>query len=414
MERIEQGGDEEFSLRHYLQVLRRGWLTIAVTLAVALAAAIVFSLIEPVSYEAEAVLGAQPSKYAWRLDTNFQTIAEDVRVDRRAEYNVFLTDKAISTRLARQVIEKLGDDLPAELRSADQLRRWIDVSNGAGRLVYLSSQAPSAKVAQSLVNAWADVWIAYADAQYGQSADKAKFAAELESARERDRIASETLRDFQARTGIGLEMGGNLTALGDGSLAAGMPILQQQLVLNNSALADYRVALARLRLLADQVERAITSRGSFGDLALEVLDLPLLVERGQLTRGAVAGLGGSLASLRSALAEETASIESTAGRLEQETVELQTTFAGLLLERDVLVRDKGLAEETLRALERKLAEIPIQQEVAGPPLVLLSPAPQPTSPATPNWLFNLGGGLLLGLLGGIVIVFSSAYLRPGR
>ena len=405
--------EQEFSLSQYLAVLRRRWRMIAITLAITLGAAIVFSLLQPISYEGEAVLTAPPPKYTWRLDNNIQTVTEDLRLDRRGDYTVLITDKTLGQALARTVIEKMGDALPADLRDPQLLRRAVNVKNGQSRLVYLNATAPTAELAQKLTNAWAAVWIDETDARYGQGADKLKFAGELAQAQAHLDTAGQALEAFQSRTGMALQMGSFMAALDNGSLAAGLPLLQQQLVLNNSDLADYRLALSRISLLEDQARAAQANAAGFETLSLEVLDTPMLVARGVLTRARVAAMHGDLAQLLAASDVEKQALSDTVARLETETTAIQTELAGLLQKQDRLTNDYNLAQEAVSALQRKVTEIPIQQEVAGTPLMLMHPSGLPGKPATPDWLMNLAAAFLLGLLGGVMIVMGTEYLRPG-
>ncbi len=281
----------------------------------------------------------------------------------------------------------------------------------SGRLVYLTARGPTPELAQVLTNAWADAWIALVDARYGQGADQAKFQAELELAQVRLDAATQALKEFQARTGLALEMGGDLAAMKEGALAAAMPLLQQRLVLNNSSLADYQAVLDRIHLLQDRARTAQAAGAAINTLPLELLDAPLLVQRGQLTAERVRALNGDIAALLRALETEEKSLALTAARLQAETNTIQTELAAQIQERNLLTRDYNLTEEAVRALQRKVTEINIQQEVVGPTLVLLNPAPLPQKRATPNWPINLGAGLVLGGLGGIALALGIEMTR---
>jgi len=406
--------EQEFSLSQYLAVLRRRWRMIAITLAITLVAAIIFSLLQPVSYEGEAVLSAPAPKYTWRLDNNIQTVTEDLRLDRRSDYTVLITDKTLGQTLARTVIERMGDELPQDLRDPQQVRRAVNVKNGQSRLVYLNATAPTAELAQKLTNAWAAAWVDETDARYGQGADKLKFAAELAQAQASLDTAGQALKAFQSRTGMALQMGSFMAALDNGSLAAGMPLLQQQLVLNNSDLADYRLALSRITLLEDRVRAAQANGTGFDTLPLEILDTPTLVARGVLTRERVDAMQGALAQLLAATEVEKGALSDTIGRLEAETTAIQTQLADLLQEQDRLTTDYDLAQEAVKTLQRKLTEIPIQQEVAGTPLMLMHPAGLPEKPATPNWLINLAAAVVLGVLGGVMLALAVEFTQEAR
>ncbi len=402
---------DEFSLAHYVALIRRRWRSVAAVLLITLLAAAVFSLLQPVTYEGEAVLATQPPKYTWRLDVNFQTMPEDLRLDRRNEYATFISDKALGRDLARAVIAKLGDRLPADLRDPKQLQREANVRSASGRLVYLTATAPTPELAQALTNAWADAWIALVDARYGQGTDQAKFQTELELAQVRLDAATTALKEFQARTGLALEMGGDLAAMKEGALAAAMPLLQQRLVLNNSSLADYQAVLDRIHLLQDRARTAQAAGAAISTLPLELLDAPLLVQRGQLTAEQVRGLNSDIAALLRALETEEKSLALTAARLQAETNTIQTELAAQIQERNLLIREYSLSEEAVRALQRKVTEINIQQEIVGPTLVLLNPAPLPQKKATPNWPINLAAGLMLGGLGGIALALGIEMTR---
>jgi uncharacterized protein involved in exopolysaccharide biosynthesis len=406
--------EREFSLSQYLAILRRRWRIVALTLAATLLAAVAFSLVQPVSYEGQAVLTAQPPKYAPRLDVSFQTVVEDLRLDRRAEYNALISDKTIGKQLAQTVIATLGDDLPTALRDPKQLRREVSVRNGQGRLVYLRASAATAELAQALTNAWAEAWIAVIDAQYGQSADRVRFEKELELAQARLDAATRALREFQARTGLGLEFGGDLAALKEGTLAAAMPLLQQELVLNNSALADYELALSRIHLLQDRARAAQAAGTPFSSLPLETINAPLLVQRGSLTRQRVDAMSGDFGQLLQALSVEEKSLAETAERLRRETNAIQTELAAQIQDRNRLYREYSLSEEAVRALQRKVTEIPIQQQVVGPPLMLLQGANLPEERATPNWLLNLVAASALGALGGIMLALVVEFAQESR
>jgi uncharacterized protein involved in exopolysaccharide biosynthesis len=324
---------------------------------------------------------------------------------------VLLSDKILGQRLAEKVIARMGETLPGDLRDAKKLRRTVKISNGQGRLLYLTARGRTPQLAQALADAWVAVWIEETDARYGQGADKAKFEAELAQAQARFDAADQAWRAFQARTGQMMELGGELTTLQDGTLAAGLPLLQQRLVLNNSDLAEYQLALARVRLLAEQARAAQEKGAPFGDLPLEVLSTPLLLERGQLTRARVDALAGDYAKLLAALANEEKSLTETLARLRTETDAIQTEMADQFQERSRILREYGLSEEAMRALRRKVTEILIQQDVTGAPLIVLDPANLPTEKATPDWIVNLGLACVLGLLAGLALALGREFVR---
>lgn len=402
---------DEFSLSQYVTLLRRRWYIVAAVIGVTLLAAVVFSFLQPVSYDAQTVLVAQVPKYAWRLDASFQSIAEDLRLDRRSDYMALISDKALGTKLAGQVIAALGEKVPPELRDASTLRRAVEVKNGAGRLIYLVANAPTAELARDLADTWAQAWIAEIDARFGQSADKRKFETELADAQARLAQTTQALREFQARTGLAMELGGEMTTLSEGTLAAGLPLLQQKLVLSNSKLAEYQVASGRLQLLIDRAKAAQAAGLDFGSLPLEVLSTPLLVERGQLTRVKIDALRGDYGRLIAVLDAEQKSLSDTLMALQDDVNALQAELAERLQERNRLQREYTISEEAAKALERKVLELSIQEGVSGSLIAVASPSALPEAKATPNWIINLGLALVLGLLSGVALALGRAYVR---
>ncbi|MCX6032310.1 MAG: Wzz/FepE/Etk N-terminal domain-containing protein [Chloroflexi bacterium] len=403
--------EDEFDLRQYLAILRKRWRVAALTLLITLTAAALYTFVlQSAHYQARTQLIAQPQKYLWRLDVNFQTVTEDVRVDRRSDYAILVSEQGSGMELAQRVIAKMGDALPAKLRSPKAMWSSVSLKNGTGRLMTLDARAPTKGLATAMANTWADVLIAEVDARYGQGGDKTRFQQVLVSAQETLTATTKALQDLQARTGLGLELGSQMTTLQEGALAAGLTARQQEVVLKSSTLAEYQATLDRVRSLKARTEAVQTSGGNLNSLPLEVLDSPLLVQRGQLTRQQVGAMNGDLKLLLPALADEEHSLAATIHDLETEITALQGELAMQIGDRNLLNRKYSQAEEAVRALERKITEIDIQKSVVGPPLALLSSATQ----ATPAWILTLGLAGVVGLLAGMLLALVLGYsdVRP--
>ncbi len=404
----------EFSLSQYLAVLRRRWRVVALAMVMTLLGAVVYSLLQPVSYEARTKLMAQPQKYTWRLDVSFQTVVDDLRIDRRTDYMVLLTERTPGVALARQVIEKLGDRLPADMRRPEALWKQISArlnKSDSSRLIELQASAPSAELAQTLVNTWAAVWTNEVDLRFGQSGDRTKFEAELAQAQGRLTAAAAALEAFEARTGMALELGNQLAPLKEGAVAAGMTEQQQQFVLQSGAVAEYQVALDRIRIVKASIEQTGGEGDHNVDVPFDLLTVPVLTQRGQFTAERLAVLRTNPDQLRQALEREEKALTTTVESLTRETNALQAVLASQIRERNVLQRENALADEVVRALQRKITEIGIEQNVGGAPLVVLDPARLPAAPATPRWQINIGAALVLGAMGGILLAFAVDLVR---
>lgn len=395
----------ELNLSKYLAVLRRRWPIVAGIAGLTLIGAVAYSLLRPVGYTVEATLLAQAPKYVWALDYNFRALADDLRYDRRNDYNLLVTERAPGLQLAQKVIDKMGDALPARLRSPEALWKRVTVKNDTGRLITLTVRAPSAELAQALASAWAEVWIAEAEARYGQVSDRAGFEAASEQANLRLEAATQATQEFQSRTGLALELGSQLASLSEGRVVGGLTALQERLVLKSSALADYQAALDQIRQLKARAEQARAEGTPFTALPLEILETPLLVQRGQLTRQRVELMNGDLDQLLQALAVEETSTSESIKSLQSETDALQAQLANQMQERNRLQREYSLADEAAKALERKITEIEIQESIAGPQLALLGPAGPPKAP-TARLIATLGAALVLGVLGGIALAIA--------
>ncbi len=397
--------EEEFSLGEYLATLRRRWYIILIALVVTLALALIYNTIQDARYKAKVVLTAEPAKYVWRLDQVFQGVSDDLRLDRRADYTVLLTERAPGSALAQRVIDTLGrDTLPQSLQDPETLWEQVEVKNGRARVVYLTVSAPRADLAIALANTWAEVWQDEVRLRYGQAGDLAKFQAALAEANDKMGTTRQALQDLQARTGLSLELGGQMTTLDEGALAAGLTTLQQEIVLKSSTLAEYQVALDRLRTVRVSAEAA---GATFSTLPLELLDMSLLVQRGQLTRAQVSQMNGNMSLLLQALADEEAAVVQTVAILQREIAALQSDLAAQIQERNTLWRQYNQAEEAVRALERKVTEIGIQESIAGAPLAMLGPADR----TTPTWLINLLLASVVGVLGGVLLAFGLDLVR---
>lgn len=394
--------EDEFSLGQYVAILRRRWYVIVVALGITLLAALAYNLFLSPGYDAKAVLVAEPPKYLWRLDYNFQSVPEDLRLDRRGDYLVLISEKAPGIALAQRVIDRLGEALPPDMRSPKAMWKLVSAKNGRGRVIYLTASAPSALLAQTLANTWADVLIAEVNARYGQVEDKAKFQAALAQAKDRLAVSSQALETFRARTGLGLSLGGQLTTLKEGSMAAGLTALQQEIVLKSSTLAEYREALDRVRLLKQRAEKAKAQGQDVSGLPLELLDAPLLVQRGRITRDKIQGASGDIAAVVQALGAEEQSLSESIDALQSETDALQADLSAQFEEAARLYRQQTLDEEAVRALERKVSELGIQEGIAASPLVLLGSADK----ATPMWIVYLLLAAVVGVLGGVLLAYA--------
>lgn len=393
---------EEFSAGFLWGMLRRRWPIILAAGLVTAALALGWDLYQQKMHRATVLLVADPAKYQWRLDYALQTTPEDLRLDRRSEFLTFVNLRGPGTALAKDVIATLGERLPASLRKPERLWRTIEASGDKGRTLRLSATAPSPALARELAMAWAETWIAEVEDRFGQTGDLAKFQAAQDKINRELAEARRDVQDVQARTGLNLELSGELVSSEEGRVEAALTRVQQLILFKNSAIAEYQVALDRVREVARRTEEVIASGTPPESLPLELLNLPLIAEREQLTPDRIAALAGDTEKLVALLRSEEASLARTLTALTAEADVLQAQLAAQIQERNVVMRRYGAVDDTEHILRRKVTELLLQDEIAGPTMEVLSEPDR----VTPVWVIDLLLAGAAGVLGGIILAFA--------
>lgn len=185
---------DAISLSYIFDVLRRRWLAIVLTTlgaaALAAAAVLLYRQLTPPIYEAAATAVIVRTVTTVQFDERFTTTPEDVgaasgaNVDSRRAALVAL---AGSGAIAQQVIDKLGDELPAELQNPTDLLQQVQVqmaaTTGSTRqsdLISISARADSPELASLIANTWVEAYVEQVNSVYGQVPDDMLISVETQ------------------------------------------------------------------------------------------------------------------------------------------------------------------------------------------------------------------------------------------
>ncbi|NOZ70542.1 MAG: hypothetical protein GXP38_01285 [Chloroflexi bacterium] len=389
--------DQPFQPNLYFHMLRQRWPLIVIPTVVALLVAIVLSALMPVRYTATATLLAPKPQLVWRWDNRVYDVV-DLRFDWRAEVMPLL----MTENLARRALDKVGDQLDVAL-TPDQLLAATKTKQGNGSLFTLSVRAASAHDAALLANAMAEALPEAVADYYGGEQDQYDQAlAEVET---QFQELDQQLLDFRGRTGISLGFNGEITARGDDELFGAHSAIKQELTLKNSYRAALQTAIDRIDLVLQNAETS-------GILNITLLDIPELKIYGYdyptlqtlLDQQGQEALIETLRRLRER-------INTDKMQLDQSAIATQYETAQQLQQMDTILRDRGVWQESLVSLKRKQVELQMKRVIEGARVKIVDPAPVPSAPSQPKWLFNLFVAGLSGFLGGLLLAVAAVYLR---
>jgi len=394
--------EDEIDLRKYVDVLIRQWKWIVgLAIVSGLAAFIVSSLIAP-TYEATALVVVTRSRYQLQFDPRIETVAQPQQA-----YRAY-PELALSDDLVLQVMERLGGELNTDERDLESFRMRLSARAGADpTLVRLAATGTDPNQAQAIVNAWAALYVAYANELYQQQSNSVTFfEAQVAEASQELEKAEQALIDFQARNPIN--------------------VVEAQLESKQMALSDYLAADRTISLiiqdarslqqqLAQQDDNApVTLADELAALYLQVdalnaqASVPIQLQiggSGSLASRTVSEQVALLDALINALQDKAIEIRREIDALEPEILELQEAQQAAQVELDGLTRIRDVADDTYSTLARKLDEVNVAAQDESGEVRLASQAAVPTDPVSPRKALNTVFGGLLGLMVGIAAAF---------
>ena len=396
--------DEELDLQPYMAALRRYWfLPVAGLVGAALLAAIISIWRGPV-YSATATVLVPTPAYQWRFDAAIQTVA-DPKKDLRDD----LLALARTPAIAERALALLENPATSGGQSAPAMLGAVQFTKAGTSVITVQATAGDPATAAAVANAWADALVPLASQLILQGADPKPVQAELDAAQARLAEVDKAYERFKAETGIDLRMGGGV-AVEEGRLFSGDSLAKHELLLRNSELAEYRQALAHLRLLIQKAEQTRQAGGRIDSLPLELLHTRLLEERGQVMAQdlrAQTSWDGLLAKLRA----EEAALAETEAALSADAIALQDSIARQYTELNDLERQRAILTEVVYHLNRKIEELTLQQRFDPMGVQVASYATVPERPAGLGLLIVMALAGLLGLGMGVLLALLRHSLR---
>ena len=393
--------EDEIDLSKYLAVLLRHWKLIAGFTIIAAAAALVVSFLFQPAYEATALITVMHPLNQYQFDPRIQTLPD------QQPYKAY-PELALTDDLLQQLVATMGNQLEPKERELPALRQHLAADPGADpSLVRLTVTSSNPQSAQSIVNAWASLYITYTNDLYQRRASSAAFfQAQSADAQTQLANAEQALVDYQATNPINIvtaQLNSKQAELSD-YLAAQRTIalivqdarsLQQQLakqdVNSPSLLADQ---LSALYLQVD----ALNSK----------TDVPIQLQIGgqePLSNLTVAKQAALLDTLIKVLQNKSLDLQQQITAVQPDILALQKAQQEAQVKLDRLTRQRDVANETYLALTRKMSESSLAAQDNGGGVALVSRASIPTEPVSGRKLLSVLAGGALGLIAGVIAAF---------
>ncbi len=379
----------ELNAQYYLDVVLRQWKVVLVVFIVATLAALAVSFIQEPTYEATVSMMEQTYDYVDvpRLSPVDRTVVK--------LYPMLARTEAVESR----VVEAIGPSLSAAEKTPGTLMSMVtireDKDNSA--LFRIRVQASDPGKAKLIANTWAE--------QYTEEVStlQLSWSSELETVQQNLESAEAALTEFRQETGLGLveEPGGDQA---HAILGARGVLLAKQ----TDLLAEHQQAQDNLRLILESAQLARDTGGSVDDLPLQLLNNPVISERGRLSAELVKDQE-TLDDAIQLLQSEESAISGTVDQLHAEVGQLQQELAQDQLELERVTRERDLAESAYKALSDQMQESSIFLANTQ----ILSTAAR-ARPLGPDPKLNVIFGAALGLAGGVVAAFAMQYVQDVR
>ena len=440
------------TLEAFLHVLqRRYWIILAAIVVTGVVAA-VLSFVWPPSYEAQALLLITKLRPSVTLDARYQTVTEEnvvnLSVQEEQVRRQTLVALATGDDLVRQVIERMGSDLPPEERSRSAILGRVDIGT-EGNLISITARAGEPETAAAIANAWVGVYEETVNRLYSTTSPS---AVEIQSQVRQAQAAYDTakrgleafllvsqenelLRQVDQKQLLLAELqAAHLAAVREQAalllarqgrterLLLDVQSLRMQLA--GAAPSDpltpgeqfglfsvEGLAYAQGEVLSTTIELAAGWQGETPLTAGQaILHLDRLVETLQAasstTRESLAALSLGFLSGEDLLARGAG--EQGAARiaaLQSEIGNLQSQLERETIRKRELTDALDVAQQSYLTLMRKATEVQISTETTGVEVQVASVAQLPEKPAFPRPLPTIILGLMAGALAGLALAF---------
>jgi uncharacterized protein involved in exopolysaccharide biosynthesis len=385
--------EEEIDLRPYVEAIIRHWYWIVGAALIGAIIGFVVSSFLPPTYEATALVAVIGARERLQFDARFQETTENQPL--RAFPQLAESDQVLQRLLVENLIEDV--ETVAAIRGAVTAEVGDDLS-----IVQLTARSTEPALAADLANAWAAVFVEWANQIYGeQGGDQVRF---FESQRDEALVALTAIEDALINyQGINQTQVISNTLVAYTDTQAGYLEAQRELLFLTQDVEQLRDRLAEQPdtnsiTLADQLTSLSLQLQTYGANTT----LPLLFQLNQelvLTGDSRAEQLVLLDSLLAALSLQANHLENELVAIEPRILALQQQVQLAETEYHRLLRDRTVAEETYTALARKVNEERIAAQDTTTGVRLASEAAVPQTPASPNKIFN---AILLAGLGAFI------------
>lgn len=392
----------EIDLSLFIAALRRRWWIVLLCLMVALIIAVGIGLAQARPYEAANTLLVQSPRYQWRFAGEITAIT-----DQRRDFQREVLAIARSNEIAQAAAVTLQAEGLEPAVTAQALTSAVTVRAGDGNTIVVTATSDDAERAAAYARAWTGALVAAARDVYGAARDLAVFQDELERLNVELQAQEQALADARARTGVY-----NNANVSDEVMRPSINL--QQLNQVNETLAGYLIAIQNIRLVQEALAAAATGTDS-AQLPWELLDTPLLSQRGLVTPDIARASLSDRAALAALLQQEASALQSTADGLRAEADQLQAALAADWQEYENIFRLRNQARETYQIVNRKVNELLLQERVDPSLLTIVgSPEPLVTHVRAPM-LGLLATAAVAGLIVGVLVAVwmeASSRKRP--
>lgn len=441
--------DDDVDIRRYVGILAKRWTTVRDAVILATVAALAVTLMpvssSPTTYEALARLTVAKSMMQVALDDNIKTLSpEQAAATQPSSANRRNTLAALvkSPSLAEEVVQRLGDRLPIEMRSADAL---VDMVEGRARkdadLIDIAARGTDPTLVVEIANAWASAYERQANSLYfGQSDLDTQLDDQLASARQEYEKASEALATFSGNNRIvdlTLLIQDRKAHLSDiyGTRAKLQQVLDRARLLRSVQSESGADDGATLLLLKAQLASLDRAQSSSSQAATDppAAGVELQVATSAPSDSSSGELDAFIASLENRLAEFDEAIDersdqllsgatgsvgrsaigATIDRLNREIVELEAALDRENRQRQDLTLARDLAWQTYSSLATKVEEMDLAAQLPGREVFVTAPATAATALGRQlsRWI-TIALAAFIGLMVGIVGAFAVEYLSP--
>jgi capsular polysaccharide biosynthesis protein len=397
--------EQEIDLRRYVDAILSKWYWILGLglLAGAMAYAASLLLLSP-TYEATALVSVIESRQRVQFDPRIVTVEEDQPLKVYPE---------IAT--SDELLFALQNELPiAASFTLQQFRSMLKASPGTDpSLLHLTARNADPEVASGIVNAWAELFVSWANDTYGDSTEEQLlfFEQRLEDAAVELKASQEALVEYQAQNRSAIlnneifelqQTHADLLAK-DGEIEILLRDIVSLLAASSSDWTTGNLAAG------DQLTALILKLRAFGgpesDGSVNTL-WQLQVNSDRLAAEDGNDLGKQILNLRAALEIQAAQTKAAISEIEPRILSVQEERQEADVTESQMLRNVELAKDTHTALARTVEEKRITSQDSNAGVRLVSRSITPTAPIGPRKSLNaLAAFAGVTFLSTLIIVF---------